>query len=322
MNRIGLKIVCLVASVVIWMNVASNSIVEQTTKLPLRVTGVGDGLTYAGSDLPSQVKVRVRGSKWRLLTHNYFNSYIGRVQVDVRDRAAGPTFSYELDQNDVVATDLEVLGIQPPMQRLRIKLDHKVQRKLPVWLSTSGNLPTDVAYLTEPIVVPDSVMVTGPERFFPASGVVRTEDVALGQFHSSDDVTVSLIAPHQHLTMASKDVRAMFRVAAVEDRTMANIPVIPLVDAGQPEVGVSPPVVDVMVRGVADSVAALPGDRIAVTLPVGHLEPGVHMVTGQVDVPPWLTVIGLDPAEFQVVIGHVDPIKADSLRTDREDPRE
>ena len=103
---------------------------------------------------------------------------------------------------------------------------------------------------------------------------------------------------------------------------MANIPVIPLVDAGQPEVGVSPPVVDVMVRGVADSVRALQGDRVLVTVPVGHLGHGVHMVAGQVDAPPWLTVIGLDPAEFQVVVGQVEPIKADSLRTDRADPRE
>ncbi len=76
------------------------------------------------------------------------------------------------------------------------------------------------------------------------------------------------------------------------------------------------------VRGVADSVQALQGDRVVVTVPVGHLGPGVHMVAGQVDAPPWLTVIGLDPAEFQVVVGHVEPIKGDSLRTDPADPRE
>jgi len=321
MNRIGLKIICFVASIVIWMQVASTSIVEQTTNLPFKVTGESEGLTAVGSELPAQVRVRVQGSKWQLLTHNYFNRYIGEVRANVSDRAAGPHFSYELGSNDVV-TDLVVIGIQPPVRRVRIKLDQKVQRKLPVRLSTSGNLPSDVAYLTTPIVVPDSVMVTGPERFFPASGAVLTEVVALDKLQASDDVTATLIAPHQHLTMASKNVRALFRVARVQERTMANIPVIPLVDAGQPEVGVSPPVVDVMVRGVADSVRALQGDRVLVTVPVGHLGQGVHIVAGQVDAPPWLTVIGLDPAKFQVVVGHVEPIKADSLRTDPADPRD
>jgi YbbR domain-containing protein len=318
MNRIGLKVSCIVISVVIWVQVAAIATVEQSTNLPLRLTGVSEGLTIAGSNIPSQVKVRVQGSKLRLLAHNYFNRYIGEVRINVSDRTAGPTFSYELDQNDVF-TDLIVVGIQPPV-RLRLKLDHEMRRKLPVQLMTSGDLPPNVAYLAPPEIQPDSVMVTGPERFFPASGVVTTEVVDLGRQDNSGDVTVALVLPHEHLIMASRQARATFRVARLEERTLANIPVIALVDAGQPEVGISPPVVDVMVRGVADSVRALQGDRIMVTVPVGHLGQGVHMVAGQADIPPWLTLIGLDPTEFQVVVGHLEPIKADSLRQAAEQP--
>lgn len=320
MNRIGLKISCFVISVVIWVQVAAVSTVEQTTNLPLRLTGVGKGLTAAGSEVPRQVKVRVEGSKLRLMTHNYFNRYIGEVRVNLSDRTAGPTFSYELDQNDVF-TDLVVVGIQPPV-RLRLKLDEELRLKLPVRLMTSGELRSTVAYLKPPEVQPDSVMVTGPERFFPASGVVTTEVLDLSRLETSGDVTVSLVLPHEQLIMASREARATFRIGRLEDRTLANIPVIPLVDAGQPEVGVSPPVVDVMVRGVADSVRALQADRIMVTVPVGHLEQGVHMVSGQADLPSWLTLIGLDPQEFQVVVGHLEPIKSDSLRNAAERPGE
>jgi len=312
MNRLGLKISCFVVSVVIWVQVASTSVVEQTTNLPLRVTGVSEGLTWAGSEIPRQVKVRVQGSKLRLLTHNYFNRYIGEVRINIADRAAGPSFSYELDQNDVF-TDLIVVGIQPPV-RLRLKLDREARRMLPVHLVTTGSLPSTVDFLTTPTVTPESLMVTGPERFFPASAVVATEAVALGRQHDSSDVGVALVLPHAELKMASKDVQVHFRLAAIQERTLANLPVIPLVDAGQPEVGVSPPVVDVMVRGVADSVQALRGDRIMVTVPVGHLGVGVHNVAGQVTLPTWLSLIGLDPPIFQVVVGTMDPLKADSLR--------
>jgi hypothetical protein len=73
---------------------------------------------------------------------------------------------------------------------------------------------------------------------------------------------------------------------------------------------------------VADSVRALRGDRIMVTVPVGNLPRGVHVVAGQADLPPWLTLIGLDPAEFRVVVGDFEPIKADSLRNGTENPFE
>ena len=64
-----------------------------------------------------------------------------------------------------------------------------------------------------------------------------------------------------------------------------------MVDAGQPEVGVSPPVVDVMVRGVADSVRSLDRSRFLVTVPVGSLAEGVYVLPAQVEYPPWLTLI-------------------------------
>ena len=320
MNRLGLKISCFVVSVVIWVQVASTSTVEQTTQLPLRLTGVGEGLTAAGSDLPRQVKVRVQGSKLRLLLHNYFNRYLGEVRVNLSDRVTGPTFSYELDQNDVF-TDLTVVGIQPPV-RLRIKLDREVARALPVRLATSGALPAGKAFVAPPRVVPDSVVVTGPERFFPVSGLVSTAPVELGRVGESTEMTVALKEPNENLKLASRSVKVRLQVAAVIERTLANVPVIPLVDAGQPEVGVSPPVVDVMVRGVADSVQALRSDRILITVPVGGLDLGVHMVAGQANLPPWLTLIGIDPPQLQVVVGDLQPVWADSLRPAPENPDE
>jgi hypothetical protein len=254
------------------------------------------------------------------LAHSYFNKYLGEIRVNVSDRLVGPTFSYELDQNDVF-TDLVVVGIQPPV-RLRIKLDREVKRRLPVRLTTSGLLPVNLDYLVRPAITPDSVLVTGPERFFPPSGAVLTEPLAEDRLQESGATILALVLPHPDLQLGGREVTASFRLAQIIERTMPNVPVIPLVDAGSPEVAVSPPVTDVMVRGVADSVLALQGDRIVVTVPVGQLRTGVHKVAGQAGLPPWLTLIALDPAEFQIVVGRLDPVKADSLRHRSDSPRE
>ena len=315
MNRIGLKVSCFVVSVLIWVQVASNSTVEQITQLPLRVVGIGAELTDAGSEIPDRVKVRVQGSKLRLLSHNYFNRYIGEVRVNLSDRVAGPTFSYELSPSDVY-TDMVVMGIQPPV-RLRLKLDHEARQMLPVVLTTEGALPEGVGLLTAPRVSPDSVMVTGPERFFPPNGQVVTEAVDLSRQANSGEVNVALQSPHEELKMASREARVQFAVASIVERTLANLPVIPLVDAGQPEVGVSPPVVDVMVRGVADSIQALTESRFLVTVSVGARQEGVYALSGQVDPPTWLTVIGLDPPMLQVIVGNPD--YSDTTEIDRQE---
>jgi YbbR domain-containing protein len=143
---------------------------------------------------------------------------------------------------------------------------------------------------------------------------VHTLRVNLDKMKESQDFPLSLSSPHEFLHLEQSEVSASFRVAPLQDRTLANIPVIPLVDAGQPEVGVSPPVVDLMVRGVADSVQALDRSRFLVTVPVGSLAEGVYQLAGQVDYPPWLTLIGMNPEEFQVIVGNPEPVEIyDSL---------
>ncbi|MFT5232912.1 MAG: YbbR domain-containing protein [Candidatus Krumholzibacteriia bacterium] len=307
MNRLGLKISCFVVSVIIWVQVASISSVEVVTNLPLRLSGLSDGLTAANSEIPSKVKVRLQGSKLRLLTHEYFNRFIGEVRVDLTGHVPGPEFSYELGTNDVF-TDLVVQGIQPPV-RLRIKVDELWTRKLPVQLNMIGELSGEVAFLVAPVVKPDSVWVTGPARFFPASGVLTTREIDLARKRESGQVQALLVTPDDQLSLGVAEVAVDLLLAPVIERTLANILVIALVDAGRPEVGVSPPVVDVMVRGVADSVRTLLSSQVQVTVAVGSLERGDHILTGQVSLPPWAELIGMDPKRVRVVVGGVDTTK-------------
>jgi hypothetical protein len=114
---------------------------------------------------------------------------------------------------------------------------------------------------------------------------------------------VPVAAMNEQLRVAPAQVRVRYLAAPLVDRTLANVPVVPLVDAGRPDVGVSPPVADVMVRGIADSVGTLTEGRLSVTVAVGQLPEGMYLLPGQVDCPPWLTLLGLAPAEFRVIVG-------------------
>lgn len=303
MNRLGLKISCFVASVLIWVQVAATTDVEQAARLPLRVVGLSEGLTYAGSAVPAAVDVRLRGSRLRLLTNRLFQRYVGEVRLNLAEQGAGPAFSYQLAETDVVS-ELQVVRFQRE-ERIRLRIDEVVERRLPVAVMLAGELPRGTGFLAEPRAEPDSVTVSGPARFVPDAGAVATESLELERLQPgrTEGLVLNLRPPHEHVAVAPAQVQLRTAVAPLQERTLANVPVIPLVDAGQPDVGVSPPVADVLVRGVADSVQALTEARLIVTVAVGDLPEGQYILPGQVDCPPWLTLLGLVPAEFRVIVG-------------------
>jgi len=277
MNRLGLKISCVLVSVLIWIQVASTSDIEQSTSLPLRVTGLGEGLTVAGSEhLPAEIQVRVTGRKLELLAHQFFNKYIGEARVNLAG-FADTTFAYRLDRSDLF-TELKDADLQRS-QTLNLTIDREISRQVAVLLDVGESLPHGLDYVTAPHILPDSVLVTGPARYFSEDLVVHSATLDLGRL--------------------TQDT-----VGKLEERTLANIPVIPLVDAGRPDVGISPPVADVMVRGIADSLRVLTRDRVSVIVPVDNLAEGTFLLAGQVVHPDWLTLIRLDPPKFQVFVGN------------------
>ncbi len=310
MNRLELKIGCLVVSILIWIQVASHATVEQSTKLPLKVVGLGEELTLEGSVIPEEVEVRLEGSKLSLVMHNLFQRYIGEVRLNLWDRGPGPEFTYELSRDDVY-TDLRVVDIHPADVR-GLRIDRMVYHMLPVRQQNTGTLRAGLAFLEPATLKPDSVLVSGPSRFFREHATVVADPVDFSKIKESQRLPVKLQSPNRHLKLATSQVSLDLRVAALEERTLPNVPVVALVDAGRPQVGVSPPLVDVMVRGVRDSVLALDSRRFLVTVSVGSLAEGIYQLPGQIDHPPWLDIVGLDPPEFQVIVGHPS-VSLDSL---------
>ncbi|MCP4292865.1 MAG: hypothetical protein GY780_13655 [bacterium] len=301
MNRLGLKISCLLISIVIWVQVASHSTVQQSANLPLVIHGLGENLTLEGSQIDSHVNVVLEGSKLRLFLHRFFQRYVGEVRVNLWDKEPGKEFSYEVVPTDVFS-DLKVVAIKPKV-RLRLTVDKQEFRLLPIVQDQSGQLPKGLAFLETPYLKPDSVLVSGPSRFFKENLKIVAKPIDFSELQKSGNISVPLEQPGEFLYLVTSKVSLDVQIASLSDRTLANIPVVPLVDAGRPAVGVSPPVVDVMVRGVADSVSALTANRFMVTVSVGALEDGIYELPGQIDSPPWLEVIGLDPPSFQVIVG-------------------
>jgi len=301
MSRLGLKVSCLVVAIVIWMQMASTATVEQIASLPLQVTGLAEGCTVAGNGLPPEIAVRLRGSKLRLLAHRYLHRNVGVVRLDLAEQTLGRGVTHVIERADVV-TDLEVVGIEEP-DRLMVRIDGQVRRRLPIAVSTAGSLAPGYGYLKLPVAEPESVMVSGPARYFPDQSVVFTAPLDLAQLDGVGTLTLRVVPPDVHLQLSVREVTVTYGVGMLAERTLADVPVVVLKGAGEADVGVSPARADVLVRGVADSLRTLEGVRLKITVQASGLAPGVHVLPVQVEAPDWVTIIGLDPAEFQVIVG-------------------
>jgi hypothetical protein len=309
-KNVLLKIGCLVVAILVWIQVATTTMVESDVRLPLEVTGLADSLTVAGSDLPEHGRARLRATKLDLLASQYLGLPLGSIVIDLSNKTAGPAVIHQLNEADV-RTEAEVVGLLPPV-RFPVRVDVQQTRQVPVRVPTRRTLPSD-RVLTGPVSVrPDHVAVAGPRRFFSGLDSLATEPVDLAALQGPTTREVPLVAPPEPLRPDREKVTVTVPVARVGERVVANVPVLVLAESHLGEPGVSPPVCDVLVRGPADSVAAMQPERLLVSVPVADLGPGVHQVRAQVQHPPWVTALELTPPRFMVLLGEASADSAGS----------
>ncbi len=301
MRSLGSRLFCLLVAVLLWMQVASTTPVEETLPLPLQAVGLDPAVTLAGSDLPAVVDVRLRGSKLQFLAHRFLGRRPGRVDLDLAGQPVGEAITRDLSAADV-KSELDVLGLVQPV-RLRLQLDRERARRVRVRVATVGQLPEDRVLLRPPAAQPESVQVRGPQRLMSGWESVRTEPVDLGRLRASAEIPRRLVSPHVNLALEVEEARVLLAIGPRGERTFANVPVVPLVDARQPPASVFPPVATVVVAGAADSLSALTAARLAVTVPLTGLSEGTHHLRGQVVLPDGFTFVSLQPREFVVRLG-------------------
>jgi YbbR domain-containing protein len=301
MKRHVLKIICLLAAMLIWGQVASSRFIVRDLELPLNVYGLGEGLTLDGNEWPETVKLRARISKWRFLLYRNFGKQLGDVDIDISDVMPGGIWQREITENDV-RSHLEEIVITPP-QRLILIVDQVDSLLVPVEVASTGVLNED-RILLEPLrCEPDSLWLTGPSRYFTGREVLRTEPVELGRIVKSAELTRKLIPPHPYLDAQVEEARVVVSVALRKSRVYEHITVVPLMDAHQIGVEIFPPVATLTISGPADSIAVLQANRLSATLSLTGLPAGSHTLRPEVHLPAVFTLTDIEPENFMVVVG-------------------
>lgn len=301
MNKHILKLACLLAATLIWIQVASGDMREREVDLPLRLVGLPDSLTLAGNDWPSTVRVRARGSKWRFFLSRYFGNESGEVVVNLAGVEPDVRWVKEITSGDVASSLTEIVVLDPGP--LELDVDHVDSLRVAVDVIMRGTPPEGLMLLSSPTARPDSITLRGPSRFLAADLRVRTEPVEMSRVQGTGPVARGLVVPHPYLTPSLESVQVMVEAVPVGRRVFEHVPLVPLLDSGQLHVEVFPPVASVEINGPADLLAGLSAADIGLTVSSSGLGPGAHTVAPSVMLPDHCGLVTLEPAEFMLVVG-------------------
>ena len=301
MNRHVLKVLCLLASVVIWTQVAANRLIVREAELPVRLEGAPAGYTLDGSEWQQRVKVRAAGSKWQFFRHRVFGADLGEVVVDVSGLDREVLVVHDLTVNDV-RSDLQDVTILHSSS-VRLYIDRLDSLRVPVLVDVTGDPGDGRMLLASPRAVPDSVYVRGPSRFLADVGSVSTETVDLARVRGSGDLARNLRVPGEHLGLSRPDVAVVLQVVERGRRVFEHVPLVPLLDSRQPHAEVFPPVASVEISGPAEILAGMSAADVSLTVSSTGLGAGAHTVPPEVLLPDHCVLVNIEPAEYMLVVG-------------------
>ncbi len=302
MNRHVLKIMCVLTALVIWIQVASSSLLTRDIDLPLDLIGLSGDVTLAGNSWPSDIRVRATGSEWHFFLNQFLGRSLGRVIVDLSDVGPDVLWQRDVTVNDVVSPLADV-SIQPAVS-LSLQTDRLVMRRMAVEIGLTGTLPDHRMILGGVIVEPDSVDVRGPSRLLAGlSGTLATAPLDLGRIRGRQTVVRGLVVPDRNVVLEPHEVRLTYDVSDAGRRIYENVPIVPLVDVGQPGADVFPPVASIEIRGPTEELDRMPMSAINLTVALTGLAAGAHTLAPDVLLPERFELVNMEPAQVLVIIG-------------------
>jgi YbbR domain-containing protein len=291
-----------VAAVVFWFLAKGEQPTARLFTMPIVLTGVPEGLTTT-ERLPESARVLLSGANKDLLRLSLWGEPFARV--DLSGAEPDRTIRVSLSEANIsIPEDSEVAVAEIRHPRiLDVTIDRVAERRLPVEAALAGDPAAGHYVLGEPLCVPDSVSVIGPERVVRALPSVRTAPLDLsgrsGRVEASRAVNVSA---GLNLYAVPREVRVTVDIEASEQRTFTGVAVRVLRDPGPGTAVVSPAVVDVAVSGPAHLVNALASADVSVVIDARGLPRGNHELAPEVALPDDVRAASVRPQRLAVTL--------------------
>jgi YbbR domain-containing protein len=207
-------------------------------------------------------------------------------------------FTATLDARQLaLPAGVEVSEINPTA--ITFELEQVVTRDLPVDLQKTGRLP-DGYQLDGITLVPDSVVVTGPESEVSALDRVRTQRLSLDGLSDTKKFELPLEPPGTLSKLGVPIVSAEVRVNQIQaERTFEKVMIKVLVPYGYAGT-VQPSRVKAIIGGSKELLDKLQSDEFSLRADAQNLTEGKQEIELTADLPKGLSIVSTDPQTVSI----------------------
>lgn len=296
-RNLGLKALALALSILLWLTVAGEHVVERSLRAPLEFRNIPEALEIVGN-APDTVDVRLRGS----------SALLSRVQpgevvavLDLASARAGSRLFHILTDEVRAPFGVEVAQVIP--STLSLELEKSARRFVPVVPVTDGE-PAPGFIVGRKSSEPSTVEIVGPESRVKQVTEATTEPVLTkdAKVRVRDTVTIGVADTSVRLVQPQNAQVTVDIWAAPVERQIAAVPVrFRNITTGL-TAQFSPKFVHVSVRGADDVLSALQPDAVQAYVDLAGLGAGRYNLRVQVDPTERFGVVAIDPAVVAVTV--------------------
>jgi len=250
------------------------------------------------TDIPDQVRVRLKGSRARL--NAIRQESLPPVDVKLKSREE-TQYYFEKEMFDL-PTGVSVIQVVPPS--LVFKWVARGSRELPVEVLLEGKLPPQLEWAGEPEVFPATIKVDGPRDVVNSMRSVRSMEIDVSDLHEGVvRREIPLLGPPANTTFATQMVLVTLRIQPKMGERV--LPPLRVDAAGMVPRAIRPRVVTARIRGPEALVQELNPDSVLAVANLGDAPTDKGSVEVPVEIrglPDGIEVLELRPATVTVLL--------------------
>ncbi|MFP6663529.1 MAG: CdaR family protein [Deltaproteobacteria bacterium] len=294
-GEVGAWVLALLVAIGLWLSVnLAERESERTVRVRIDLMNLPAGMMITNT-VPAYAQVRVRGSGLLLSS---IDADRMATRLDLTGVRPGRV-TYSLPASDFAfPRNVDVTRVTP--SRVSLDIDAIGSREVPIRLVTRGKLKSGLE-LVDTIVLPDRVVLEGPESQLATVDDVPTRRVPLGELDAGvNEITIRLLRPNGKVQLRNAEVRVRLVIdRQIAERRFENVPVA-IRNAKAPWQAV-PNVVSFVVRGPAEELASLDLAPSAVTVDATDQQPpGPVALRPDIALPPGFDIVRVSPAEVKL----------------------
>jgi YbbR domain-containing protein len=294
-RHVGLKVVSIGLSALLWVIVSGEQVVERSLRIPLEFTNLPARLEVVGNP-PEVVEVRVRGSSGSL-------SRISPGELvavmDLRTAKPGERLFHLASRDVRVPFGIDVVQVAP--SSVSIRFEPSLTKRVPIAPAIEGE-PAPGFVVGTVSSEPSTVEVMGPAGALQGLTEAITEPVVVTGASGPITEIVTVGSPEPSVRLQTpQTARVTVNVAAAPVQWSVSGLVVQVRNASRP-VQVQPRSVTVYVHGPREARALAAAADFDAFVDVGGLRPGQFDLPVKVVPPVRVGVMSVEPAQVRVKI--------------------